>query len=70
MYAFIAEDKGPDDEGVAAINLGGFWMPLVGADMKRVDAIRTMAKTVAQHTKKKITLVKFSARTDVEVILP
>jgi len=68
MYAFIAVDKEPNDEGVVAAFLNGAWMPLVGADMKRVESLKLLAQNIAKATGKKITLAKFQAREDVEVI--
>ncbi|GAH83034.1 unnamed protein product, partial [marine sediment metagenome] len=43
MYAFVAEDTGPDDEGVVGVNTGCGWMPLVGADMARVESLKPIA---------------------------
>lgn len=44
MFAFIIEDSGPEDEGIIGISTPSGWMPLVGADMKRVDLLRPMAR--------------------------
>lgn len=74
MYAFIVEDRGPDDEGVIAIQTepgdGGrrLWLPLVGADMARVNSLRDIAQGIGRQTGKKVTLVHFSNRRDLEVI--
>ena len=70
MYAYISEDDGPDDEGVVAVKMGDTWMPLVGADMERMDSLRPMALEVAKATGKKVILAYFQARTDYEVIRP
>lgn len=40
MYAFVAEDSGPDDEGVVGMATKSGWMPLVGADMARVESLK------------------------------
>ena len=73
MYAYISED-GPDDEGIVAVKMGGSkgdtWMPLVGADMERMESLRPMALAVARATGKKMILAYFQARTDYEVIRP
>ncbi len=66
MFAFIAEDQGPDDEGVIGMEIGGSMMPLVGADMARVDSLRPFAEQIGLIINKKIKLVKFTTRTDVE----
>lgn len=68
IYAFIANDKEPDDEGLVGVRVGDTWMPLVGADVARVNSLRAIAQEIAKTTKKKITLAKFSTRTDMETI--
>ena len=69
IYAFIAEDSGPDDEGVVAFNPGGRgWMPMVAADRARVDSLRPMAAAIAKTTGQKIHLVRFSTREVLEEI--
>jgi len=45
-------------------------MPLVGADMARVQSLKPIAKRIAQVTRKRIILVKFINREDIEVIEP
>jgi len=62
MYAFVAEDTGPDDEGVVAMSIGNVMIPLVGADMARVDSLRPIAKEFAASTGKKIKLLRFTHR--------
>ena len=74
MYAFIAEESGPDDEGVIAIQSPPgddgktLWLPLVGADMARVESLRPIAQGIGHQLGKKVTLVHFSNREDLEVI--
>ena len=68
IYAFIATEKDPDDEGIVAQFMGGMWMPLVGADKDRVNSLKPIAERIAKITKKKITLVQFKNREDLEVI--
>lgn len=68
MYAFVAEDTGPDDEGIIGMNTDMGWMPLVGADMKRVESLRPIARGIGRQVGKKVTLVHFSNRDDLEVI--
>jgi len=70
IYAFISTEKGPNDEGIVAMKVGDTWMPLVGADMKRVDSLRPIAKQIAVVTKKRIVLAKFTVRQDMEEINP
>jgi len=68
MYAFVAEDTGPDDEGIIGMNTEMGWLPLVGADMARVDSLRPIAQGIGRQVGKKVTLVHFSNRDDLEVI--
>jgi hypothetical protein len=68
MYAFVVEDIAPDDEGLIAQAVGSMWMPLVGADMKRIDSLRPVAAAIGKRIGKKIKLVKFTNRQEVEVI--
>lgn len=68
MFAFIAEDAGPDDEGIPAEFMQGAWMPLVGADMARMESLRPVARRLAAALGKPIKLVKFSTRTEIEEI--
>ena len=68
MYAFVAEDKGPDDEGVVGMSAGQWMLPLVGADMARVDSLRHHAVFIARTTGKKIKLAHFTNREDLEEI--
>ncbi len=77
MYAYIAHEKGdPDDEGLTAFKMPamGFkpeqWAPMVGADEARMASIKPIAQELANTTGQKITLVKFSVRTDLETIEP
>ncbi len=69
MFAFILLDE-DNTEGIPAFNAGGLAMPLVGADMARIDSLRHIAESLARDTNKKITLAKFSHREDLEVIEP
>lgn len=80
IFAYIAEDNGPEDEGVVAtimggaslggVSVGGVSMPLIGADISRIDSLREIAKDIATKSGKTIRLCKFSVREIVEVIEP
>jgi len=61
-------EEGIDDEGVVAMKLGNNWLPMVGGDMDRMNSLKPIATEMANQTGKKITLTKFSIRTDMEVI--
>jgi len=64
MYAFVAEDSGPDDEGIVGMGTKAGWMPLVGADMTRVESLKPIARNIAAQTGKKIKLLHFTHRED------
>ena len=70
IYAFISIDKGPEDEGIVAALMGDKWMPLVGADMDRVESLRPLAMEVSRATGKRIVLAKFMAREDLGELKP
>ena len=45
MFAFVVVgDDG--DEGIPAIQMGDLMMPLVGADMERIDSLRPQADEI------------------------
>jgi len=64
MYAFVAEDTGPDDEGIVDMSVGSVMLPLVGADMSQADSLRSMARNVSVQTGKKVRLIRFTQRED------
>lgn len=70
MYAYISHGDGPDDEGVTACRFGHQWAPMVGADRERMDSLRQVAQEMANSARQKITLAKFTVRTDLETIEP
>lgn len=62
MFAFVTEDSGPEDEGIVGMNTGAGWMPLVGADMARVESLKPIAKQIAAVTGKRIKILHFTQR--------
>lgn len=68
MFAFIAEET--DGEGLTGFHSRAGWVPMVGADMARVDSMREIAREIANATGRKITLCRFSVREEMEVITP
>jgi len=70
VWAFVTIGD-DDEEGVCGFcGPDGRWMPMVCADQKRIDSIRPFAEEIAKVTNKKVTLVKFHQREDVEDIHP
>lgn len=70
IWAFIAVDKSPDDEGVTGFYTSGVFMPMVAADEKRVESLSRIAQQIANASRQKITLARFSLREDLKVIEP
>ncbi|GAJ01744.1 unnamed protein product, partial [marine sediment metagenome] len=62
--AFVAEDLGPEDEGIVGMGTKAGWIPLVGADMARVESLKPIARNIATQTGKKIKLLHFTHRED------
>lgn len=68
VYAFVCVDD-DDTEGIPAMRIGDMGYPMVGADMARVEDLRPAAQQIADMGKK-VTLVKFSVREEIEVFEP
>ncbi len=68
LYAFIAENAA--GEGVCAFQYGYALLPMVGADMDRIDSLREKAREIAAVSGRRIRLCKFSVRTELELIDP
>lgn len=68
MFAFVAEEK--EGEGVIAVHSPMGWLPLVGANMARVESLRPYAKEVAMRSGQKVRLLRFSAREELGVLEP
>lgn len=69
MFAFIAVDE--TGEGVLAVQTSdGMMMPLVGADLARIDSLRPIAQQLATAHNQTIKLIKFTVREELEVIRP
>lgn len=57
LWAFIAKEN--DEEGICAQLVGNTWMPMIGADEKRLAQLRPLAATIAKTTGKRIELIRF-----------
>ena len=68
MFAFIVEDSGPEDEGVIGMETARGWLPLVGADMARIDSLRPIAVSISAQLGKTVKLIHFTKREELEVI--
>lgn len=62
MYAFVAVQDG--DEGIIGFNSpgSGGWVPLVGADMARVEDYRIIARKIGEMSNIEVQLLKFTNR--------
>lgn len=61
LYAWIATE--PDGgEGVCSFQLGDMHMPLIGADMARIESLRGHAAVIAKASGYPVRLVEFSTR--------
>jgi hypothetical protein len=70
LYAYISVDKDENDEGVIAIISQGQLVPLIGADLKRMESYRPYAEILSKKNGKKIRFVKFEKRTEISVMEP
>jgi hypothetical protein len=61
LYAWVATEA-DGGEGVCAMSLMGTMMPLVGADMERIESLRAHARSVAVASGCPVKLVEFSTR--------
>lgn len=70
MYAYIVLD---DDgtEGIPAVTApNGLVLPMVGADMERMNQLRPQAEKAANDLKKPVFFCCFENRREIEVIRP
>jgi hypothetical protein len=70
MFAFLAVDQS-GDEGVLAWPLpDGTLLPLLGADMKRMETVRPFAQQIANVRGVPVKLAVFSTREERETLMP
>lgn len=69
IFAFLAHDD--EGEGIVCVPApGGIVMPLVGADLARIESLRPYAQMVANARQRPVRLVYFGERREVEVLPP
>lgn len=70
MYAFLAVDEEDQTEGICSMYMGPQQghMPLIGADLARVESLREMAEFIGKEAGLEIRLVRYSTRTDVQTL--
>lgn len=61
LWAFVAEDSAPDDEGIMAMQMPGteIMMPFVCADKKRMEELKPYAEYIKQLTGKPYKIKRF-----------
>jgi len=60
LYAFVSIGSDPDDEGIMAFQTDdGTWMPMVGADMTRVNELKPMADRISEIAGKPYKILQF-----------
>lgn len=65
LYCFCVVGK-DGSEGIPSMLANGTWMPLIGADMRRVDSLKKIVRTMERQTKTKIKLLRFTVREEIE----
>lgn len=69
VWAFVAVHA-DGDEGVLAMSINGQWVPFIAADRTRLEELIPKARALGKASNKSIRLVRFDARTVVEVFHP
>jgi len=71
LFAFVIHDNDDlEDEGLMAFQTqSGEWMPMVGADMDRVDSLIPIANEIANLLQRPYKIATFEM-TDFTVIVP
>jgi len=72
VWAYVSEDHNEDMEDIIGREFNMFgkevFMPFVCADQEIIKQLRPFAEEIANLSNKKIKLIKFSVRTEVETI--
>lgn len=67
IYAWVATNR-DGSEGIVSTMMGDTHMPLIGADVDRMKALRSAAEYIRQASGCPVRLVRFSHREDMEVL--
>lgn len=70
LFCFAIFDGDEDGEGVPAVSTRMGPMPLMGADVARVDNLMPYAQIVANETGKPLRIYKFSVREQIGEVSP
>lgn len=69
LYVVLSVEKN-GNEGICGYDTGLGLMPLVAGYERMLPMMRRMAAEVAKHTGKRLVLVKFTGREQIEVLQP
>jgi hypothetical protein len=67
IMAFVSIDH-EGNEGILSAQIGNVHMPLIGADIARIESIHKIALDIARNANITVKLVKFSNREDCKTI--
>lgn len=70
IFAFIATGENGDEGITGFLAKDKTWMPMVGADIDRVNSLEALAQHIANETKSEIKLLFFSKKELVKVFKP
>ena len=70
LYAWIARDPADGTEGLTAARMGDTMMPLVGADLARVNSLERFARQAAEISGQAVSLVQFERAGTLKTITP
>jgi hypothetical protein len=60
LFAFVALDDSDGNEGVMAFYSDGSWIPMIGADMARIESLIPLAEKIEKETGAKFEIRHFS----------
>lgn len=69
VFAFVVVDT-DGTEGVPAVKVGPMVLPLLGADLKRIESLMPIVKNWVMENNRPVTLYVFENRTEVKTISP
>lgn len=70
IYAFVSVDDDGNEGLCGATMPDGMWMPLIGADEKRLIALMPIAEELAHRSRREIKLIKLTTREELRTIRP
>lgn len=67
IYLFVSQDE-DGNEGIISFPSKIGQLPLIAADKARLDSLRPAAISMKKLTPKKIVLIKFTTREEIEIL--